>query len=430
VFVFPWARVLQLAVALVLALLGIAAMRAAPRKPPNQFFALFAFLVAGNFIADALVFGFVGLDGLAGARLARRIAYQFVLLDPPVALYFALLYPRRSPLLDRPWVKLGIFLPALVLTVAHVVAPVTFLPASYDPPGTDPVVVSAHALAGIVAQLPAEVHLGIYYALALFILLRNWVAEAPGPVRDQLGLLVIGFGVALMPREGLVAAQFSAFVADVAIRPIVAMLERTLPTLAMFFLLRAYALRRSAGREDEVRLMFRRMGAFIAAIFAAWLANTVSTMGVSFPFESDPTSQFVYALRWVFFGSVVALALLRYQVFDLQVKVRRVARAGAVAGALAMLALVAVLASGAAAAALRPEAVLAIAVVVAGAPLAARWASGAADRRFPGAGGSVDGTARRIEMYRAALEAALVEGKLPPAQEQELAELRRTLGLT
>jgi hypothetical protein len=129
--------------------------------------------------------------------------------------------------------------------------------------------------------------------------------------------------------------------------------ERAVPTLALYLLARRAALRAAGPLVLEARRVFARMGVGIGVIVAVWgLGATVSALNYfRFLNANAPArvvlldfghsvevllSGLVFSLRWIVFGAVVGYALLKYQVFDVELRTKRYAHAGTVVGGFAL----------------------------------------------------------------------------------------------
>jgi hypothetical protein len=402
--------------------LAAVVLRAAPRKAANQHFAFFMLLVGGNFIAEFVAIGYhaAAASGADGGleRLFFRVAFQLFLLDPFLLLYFALLYPRRSPLLDRAPIVALLATPALALTTVHVALPGVFW--------------ADTATAGItanqaLAHFAANLHLAVYYLAALALLTRALVREESALLRNQLSLMVAGFGIAVLPRLGLAFNQLPLNLDSWGV-----LAYRAGIPLAVFGLLGLFSLRASAPEaRPQVRRTFGLIGALLLVVFAMFLLNVLdsgSRPGNEDRTLDDVTTQLVYALRWIFFGVLVGYALLKYQVLDMPTRLQQAARWGAAAMGLAGAALVAWMVASWLGGALRSEHLLALAALAVTAPPAARWSVRLLERRLGQGGG--DTALRRVEVYRASLESALRDGALPEPAASDLRDLRRSLGLT
>lgn len=424
-------RAPDLVVGVVAATIGVLVLRTGVRKPANQYFALFMLLIAGNFLTAFAHRGLLATDASAG-RLFSRIALQFLLFDPAVLLAFTLLYPRRDPRFDQWSVRAAIALPPLLLTAAHLALPGAFLDDGFRRRGEP----------DLPGMALVETYVLAFYLASLARLLGSFRHERSLVVRGQLALLVVGFGVAIVPRVALAMIPIlDALLGGLA--PPIHMYVRV--GAALLVLAAAYAYTtRGLGPEEapSVRRALRAMSLLVGAILATWVL--IETTGRWLERSgADPSTwralvaylnAYVFSLRWIVFGLVVGYALLRYQLFDVDTRMRRVARLAAAATVLGLLAGGAI----AAGAILKPLAVtadpgtlLALFTLVVVAPLAARWASREVDRRLPAAPtGREARQARRLEVYRAALEGAMRGGEVPAEATDELTALRRDLGIT
>jgi hypothetical protein len=141
---------------------------------------------------------------------------------------------------------------------------------------------------------------------------------------------------------------------------------------------------------------------------------------------------FFRSLTAMFLPAIVGYALLRYHLFDIDLKVKSTLRQSVAAGFLAVIFFV--VSNG-----LQfffPAANLAFAIVVAAVVAAALWpaerlAKRLMDRWMPGVGktpGYLD--ARRRDLYESALAEALSDGKVTARERRLLERLRRDLGIS
>lgn len=420
-FVFPWDWAVQLVVAAVAAALALLVLRADPRKPANQFFALFMLLIAGNFLADFVAKGFDLGGDVRTQHLLERVAYQFLLFDPAAMVYFAMLYPRRDPRLDRPLVLGLIAAPTLLLTALHLVVPGVFV----EPPGS-----GEGSLGGLRPWFRGlvELYLACFYLASFTLLLRHFAREDSPIFRSQFTLFLAGFGVAILPRISLAAEQSP-------LSPLLShpwnIVARVTPPVALFAAYWIYARRLvPPARLPEMRRPFALMGVMVGLTVAVLVLASLD-LGAVLP-AANFMSRLTYSFRWIIFGSVVGYALLRYQVFDVELRTKRwTRRAAALAGfgAAALLAglLVASVAPGNTLALAGSEAVLLAAFAL---PIL-RSADRLASKVFPGASQDSDYLyARKVEVYRANLEEALADGVIDPSEAAFLADLRRSLGIS
>lgn len=425
VWVFDWTAVFQGLVGLLAAALALVVLRASPRKPANQFFALFMALLGVNFAAGFFHEGYLLGGDAAGVRLTDRVMWQALLLDPAALLYFALLYPRRDPRLGRPGLVLALGLPALLFTGLHLAAPWLFAPPL--PGAAEPAVGDA---ARALYRFPVILYMAAYYLAAFGLLLRNYLREESPILRDQRGLFALGLGVAVFPRIGLIpylelpvelpldALRLNRFLVQTA--------TAMLPLLGAW----AWARMATAERQTQVDRVFVAMAGMVLAIMSLWLLTTPLLSWVA---GGSFVPKVVFGLRWVFFGAIVGYALLKYQVFDVELRTKRWTGRGAAVAALAAVALAVQHASAAALPGNLPLALAAAGgmVVLAAWPVR-RGADRLAARVFPAAqpGDEAYLHACRVEVYWAHLEEALGRGEPDPAEARFLEQLRERLDIS
>lgn len=389
-------------VALVLLAIAIFTLQAAPRRPQNQLFAFFLFLVAGNFTSNFFnEYHFSITHDTRAALTAGLVGHMFLLLDPFVLLYFASIFPARRGIATSPSRTAAALVVPLVL---YAVTPLVGELAHDDRPTP-----YRFAVAG---------YLGVYYLAALLLIVHAWIRETQPRERTLLRLLAIAFGTAIVPRIG-------ATTADVGWGIQAWSLVLTVATFAGVFGY-AYAGRRERGRE--ILGVAALTGGLILLILAfAWGPLLWPQFGLV---TGNLTRAFTY--RWFVFAVLVSYAILRFQVFDIDLQFKR--GASVAIGGLILLASFVVLreAVGWIAPQARPplpEVAGALGSLLMLLP-ATRVARAGASRLLP----RVEPTAeylrrRKLEVYTAALHTALEEHR-PPGEDRELAHLRDKLQIT
>lgn len=438
----------DLAFAVLGAGIGLAVLLARPRDPANLYFAAFMGFLAWGVVAG--VFYINASEDLSrlwelqaqGADVAPQIAaagervvhYQRMfwipyLFDPLTLLYFASVYPRRN-WLHRASVLLPFATAGLVLLAVNVLAPMSV--------GAGP---GAGAHVGPFASTGMRVVLAVYMLAAYFLALAGLSESlwSGGVVRQRAKLLLIGLGIAVFARVGLLPEEFPALrdlirsVDDdaglLALR--VVQIALSLATAALFF---AW-MRRSAPAQDrplarEVeRATYLGIGGIAAivwlphAVTVALGADPAALLAPVYPLEI--VERMRYSARWLVFGAVVGYSILRFQLFDLSSRARRgVLHASLLAALLGAFGILALVMGGALEAlARRPDLLLLVAVAASvGILLAYDGAKRALGRqlREPDAG---EVRLRKMEVYRAAVESS-------PEGHAELALLRAELGIS
>lgn len=376
------------------------------RHRANQVFALFLLLVAGNFLTDALV-------SLAGATYDSThpyvwIGYLLLLLDPAVLAYFVSIYPRPSRLSRSPWATAALFGMPAALAVAH---------------ATDPNRLVA------TPTTPWRWALFVYLASAyLYCLLRLvWLATRTPTslLRRQLQFLLIAFGVALVPRVGLVVIELRFFQDPLSLGAVAT-------KIAIAWLLLAFltVLGLAVSDSAERRRLLQAMGAvasFLALITAIWILDYQGIVQNLF------FTGLGYSSRWIIFSVLVGIALLQHRLFEYRTRLRDTLLLGSAFVALVVvLSLVpGALGSGLVTGGFRPRPLdlLLLVLIAGGAGTAPLFLRGFVRRRSSDEEQGPRALDRRLDAYRAVLETLTLEGRAQPERD-DLRALRRNLGIS
>lgn len=406
----------SLAAAALLGCVALVVLRANPSGAPNRFFAFFLLLVAGNGVADGLRKVFLLEVGTPEWLLLEHIGLAFLVLDPALLLYFASIYPRRTRAADHP-----LFAPGVVALWAFFAAVLVAAPEAYRA-SLGP---SRATWAGIMLLA----YLGGCYLAAYVLLLRQLRGE-PSPRRlRQQQLLVGAFGIALVYRVGVLPSEFLPLgLASTVVASLIA--------VGLFASIGIWSLHRARNASERAALArAHRVTAAGIAVLAV-LANAGVALhllgqdpllvGDVVEAGSSATSFF----RWVLFALVGGYAILRYQLFDIDIRVHRATRVALAVGVVA----VGVLAARALARSIAPPgelwgdllfgagAVLAMASAIRLSDLGARLLA-------PPTGQAAEFVRlRKMEVYGAALATALEEGQ--DVEGPSLQRLRASLGLS
>lgn len=402
-----WDLIPGLIVAVSVALVGLLVLSARLRHRPNQLFALFLFLVAGNFLAGFMV-------PLVGAQYDSThpyswLGYLFLILDPGVLAYFISIYPTRSFLASHRWATLGLFAVPALLVAVHLLDPSRLVAPSPN---------------------PWRWTLFTYLAAAyLYCLLRLvWLAShtTTALLRQQVGILLAAFGVALVPRFGILVVDLGLFENPRSLDALLAKMllaGMVLATVAALGVL----LTRPADRPRFLTTM-AVVASFLVLIGAVWILDyrTGSSANLFFVHLG-------YGGRWIVFAGLVTAALMRYQLLDFRL---RLVDAFAIAVAFVGVSLILFLLPAYVVPlgpdqALRPSAPDMIAFVlgalgIATAPILLR---AFLTRQKSDVRSGDRWRGRRQDAYRAVLEVMHAEGRGTSDQE-ELRVLRRNLGIS
>ncbi len=402
-----WDLVPELTVAVSLSLVALLVLSARLRNRANQLFAVFLFLVAGNFLAGFMI-PLVGA-GYDSTHPYSWLGYLFLILDPAVLAYFVSLYPTRSPLAKRPWATTGLFAVPTVLVAVHLLDPTR-----------------------LVAQPSTAWRwlLFLYLAAAyLYCLVRLvWLASrtTTSLLRKQVGLLLAAFGVALVPRLGILVVDLRIFEDSRSLEAVTAKIATAwvvLIALATLGTLLLPVLRRRAFLSTMAVV-----SSFLVLITAVWILD----------YRTDPEASlfFVhlgYGGRWIIFSGLVTVALVRYQLLDFRLRWVEAFSIGVgfVVVSLLLFVLPAYVVPLGPDQAFRPSKLDVTTFVLAAIGLATApiFLRGILARRQAGADARGRRQEKRLTAYRAVLEVLHAEGRATSDQE-ELRVLRRNLGLS
>lgn len=402
-----------------MAALGVALLLANPRKDWNRVFALFAVFWGAQIVATNVV---RVTDDAALARVAGELGLAFLVPLYFFLVFFAAIFPRPRPPFGTSGAALALLtLPALAALAVLFLAPDQLIAAV----GPSPEGLTLQWGPLLPYLVTAPFFGALFYALHA---MTQRLADAASPLERRQVAFVLGalalYAAHIAPLE-LVRfgpAALGQGAASEAAGPeaavFAAIMVVGLVVLARLALVLA-RVRASGPAHRDARLVLGCLG---LGLGSAVLIEGVGLLG-------GPPLEVLGLLRA---GSValVVYAVARYQLFDIDVRVKAVGPAVA--------ALLAVAALGAAAwVALQlagpPPSWGGVAVVaaalVAFVPLA-RAFSRVADRLAPQVSREGDHLyLRKLEVYRAQVEALLRDGKEARADAPDLLELRRKLGL-
>lgn len=426
-----------------LLLVGAFVLAANPRKAVNWAFASFVGLVGLNYVSGyvtSLLAGGGPPDLFAGpgpgavlqwpyrheAIPFAALGTTFLIFDSIALLYFAGLYPDRNALSHPAIVGVG-------LAVATTFAAVNV---------ADPIAFQNHSA----WQNALSLWYSLVYAVALVTLLRRAARADPESIRGrQLRLVAAGCAVAITTRLALVPGELAGAFPLFRTVTSASMLAAVGFLVALWMGVLAYYRREAPARSHApFERTWRAMSWWVVGIAALWLVkpivvNVEDALGVETGLRvlAEVTWLSSYAARWLVFAGVVTHALLRYEVFDLDLKLKR---AFVVAATLALGGIVFIAAYVALEDALGgtltatitlaqlASLLLALALLTPLFHLARRFT----ERLFPGiaAGDAAYLRARKLEVYRAALEPLAREDPLDAARVGDLLSLRRRLGVS
>lgn len=378
-----------------LALAG-ALLFAGRRNAEGILLVFFLALVALNFLGDAARIA-------TGALLPARIALLAAAIDPLFLVLFVTAYPYRRR--SRPIVAL------LALVAAGSVASLALVLAE----GNRAVTVPLSA-----ARVALLANLVVAY-LAAWLLAARALASAPTPLlAKRVGWLVVAVGVAVLARIGFAAYELQLlplFALSNVAWLAVTFGERALVVLAVGALAWPVAKRGAApaeaGWDRPIRVAILASLAIVAVQFTVAVAGDLAGVRVA------SWGAVLFGMRWPIFAGLLVYALLAFD--DVAFERRGARWLPAIVGALAAFAVallarlaLAPLVGGPAATA------LALAIALGALPLAVSAARSLARA----VGVPFAGTDRRLELYRAALEAAWASGP-PGADARERLERDR-----
>jgi serine/threonine-protein kinase len=371
------------------------------RGPENLTLAVFLALVATNFASDALF-------TLTASVTWRQVGEVALALDPIYLLAFATLYPFRR----RSGPVRGLFAVLLLLAAFAILTYVT-QPTAFE-------AIRGYQLSPFAAtHLATVAELTLGYTAAWLLVVQGASRAPTALLRERSSWMVIAVGIAVVPRLALVPAEVRAgTLVPVALDPAAEVGAGVLLSalaLGAGFLL--------AGHEPErpsLRRALRLVGAITVLLLTIRVILDPQLLG-GFPA--------LYSLRWVAFAVIVVYGILAYEVVDFARGADRTfAAVGACLGGLA---------TGLGALLVLDETRFGLGAVVAAAFAAGAAASipsgmlmRAGTRAIEARRGTSQGTQRRLELYRAALESAWAAGPPDPDRRRRLERDRRSFGVS
>ncbi|HEX2021921.1 MAG TPA: serine/threonine-protein kinase [Candidatus Thermoplasmatota archaeon] len=351
----------DIAIGLLVLALGAAVLLARPRQSENAYFAAFM-----GFIGWGILAGVASLASATAYRIHARdpghdpvvaealwrdavLAHKLFLIpyvfDPLALLYFSSIYPRRNRL-NRSLVLPVMGAVGLALLVwglfLHDPAPPSEVPSGAIEFG---LVTSDLGRAALLAYMLAA------YALALGALTRDVSRAEAGTVRARGRLLLVALGTAVFARLGLALGELPVY--DLPVFDGLGMFERILlvrlaglgVALGAAIAFHEWFLRRAPPSSQETLAWTGRwtVRLVLALGFLVWfpppLLFTTGILDARFQPSSIWAVGFtldraLYSSRWLVFGGLVGYSILRYQLFDLSLRARRLAVDGAVGLAL------------------------------------------------------------------------------------------------
>lgn len=410
--------------------MGAVVLAANPRRSWNRWLALYLALVSANF-ATQLAAAFLtsraaagALDGdrLATLELSLNVAGRVVLAGDACALvWFASIFPRERGLALVRFAPLG--MGALALAAV-----------AFD--------LATHRLTR--ADRPLDlVRVAFYawfsacYLYAAWSLVEAYLAERSSVMASQLRLVAAGVVVVTLPRVALVPEEIRPSLLGAlpdswsssragAILNLVARLG-VLALLTAAFAWKLARTRASPDRRADARATFRWVAAtFVAfglvwtiASLTDWYAHVRGWQGRSTTFDLVyySATALTFGARWFVFAALLVVGVLRYEILSVDPERAVVAAYG---GALAASFLVV----AASAVSFGPWA----AAISSGILLAAIGLVGLGGARSRvGERSEAYLRERRLEVYRAALAAAVSQGPLAGERARRLAEARERL---
>ncbi len=362
---------------------------------------MFLLLVSGNFAAIFLA-GYFGrtVHSEAGVFWATRTSIAFLILDPAALVYFASLFPRRRGPSARPGVSIALLLPPAVLTTGLWVPGANVFQPSWEP--------FRIALIGYLAAA---------YAVALGLIVTAWLAATDARDARLLDVLVVAFGVAIVPRLGAIPIDFAYPIGP---------LNFGLTAVAFLAAFSPVLFGRGARRRAQLPVVAATAGG-VALVCAAWIPVSLSA-----PVSGYTEVTAAYSLRWIVFGALVAYAILRHQLFGVDARLGR----GAAVGVHAALVFAAFMGVRELVRALAPGYPSPLPEVAGAFAAAASFIpAGRAGRASAGLVlASLRTTeeflhGRKLEIYGSALRVALDE-RLDPSEDAQVESLRASLGVT
>lgn len=411
-----WIRTPELLVALVTSFVGLLVLRGNRRSPANQFFAFYLFLVAGNFASYFIAAGYA--PDVRNNALWIHIATLFLIWDPAVLAYFASLFPRR--------ILFATSRPAFVLLAAiPLTLTLVFLsnPAAFDPARSP-------------QRLTLLLYLTLAYAYCLAVLVFGPTPEGLAR-KKQTEFLLLGFGVALIPRFGLLIDDLGLFGFASSPGRVWARILVTWSVLLALWVgshVRSRPTRRGA-EPLHLRWVLGTTALFLAILTLFWLGGLA--LAEELPEFYDFGLPLYFSFRWILFALIVGYAIARYQVFDIDVRVKRFLERVVVLGGPLVLFIIGYLLLNRL---LLPNllsdpqllsAILAAGIAIPLALLLHRASPRLKEIVLPRV--TADASylrARKLEVYGAHLEAAAADGRLGPKPDAPLEAIRQELEIS
>ncbi|HEV8360789.1 MAG TPA: serine/threonine-protein kinase [Candidatus Thermoplasmatota archaeon] len=401
---------------------AVVLLAAAPRRNWNQWLAFFLLLVAGNFAAQAVDVGtdlWAIPDPVRVRALSGSLGRLFLIFDPAVLAYFAAIFPRRSGLAERAWGPALLAVPVVGFTVLEVGS-------------------RAFSRAPAVAQPEAfafYAYLAACYTYAGLRLLRNLLNEPSTVMARQVWFVAFGVVVAAFSRVALIASDFrvgfETLTGPGATAPALELAVRLALLAALWVGMRAVVRRARASehRRAEAAALARLAGLVFGAFAVLWtVERAVAALvagGVAVPAILElsagaVTHGVIFSVRWFVFTGAIMVGVVRYEVLSVDARALPM-------GATALAAAGGFLGLGAVGDALGPWAAASLAVLLV---VAVGWALGRLAWVHESA--RTDGylRERRLEVYRAALAAAVAAAEPSEAQRASLATVRARLGVS
>lgn len=415
--------VLAMASGLLMAALGALLLLANPRKDWNRVFALLAVFWGAQILAVNTVRVTTDADT---ARLAGEVGLAFAVPLYFFVVSFAAIFPRpRAPFGTSGLAVGALALPAGIALAALFAGPASLIAAVAPSEGAFTLVWGPLFPPLVVAPLYGA----LFYAL--FVMMRR-LGEAPSAIeRRQVALVLAALVLFVAHNTPLQLAKFGAAALELRTAPeaeagsaaVIAGIMVTgfalLATLAAMLLARLQRSRDAAERAEAALVL----GSLAAGFLSSMAVLAVRAAG-------GPTVELLGAVRT---GSValVVYAVVRYQLFDIDLRLKHGATAAAALLAGGVLAAAAWIVLQAARAPPSAGGMLAVAVAAVSFVPLLRASTRLADRVAPGIrrGGEYL-YLRKLEVYRAAVEGALRLGRGAPPDEPGLVELRAKLALT
>lgn len=365
--------------------------RAPTQVHTNRLFATFLGLLAFGFGAEFL-WDFLTPAAPDLGRILRGIQLLAGLLDPPVLLAYALAFPRvRRALRSRTvWILYGAAAAGLWLWGLSFLSPHRML----DNP--------EYILYGLL-QI---VYVNGTYLAAFVLLVHGYAREDRRYLSRQLAFVCVGVGFAALSRS---AAVFLFTVRAWFLGPDQTWYNPTLPSLALSLLVLGLVavLFRGAATPDgkPVSGLLRLLALLLTAFFIGWIGVWFLSFSLG---VSGLLFSYFYSLRWIFVALVVGYGILRFQLFDFELRTRQAVRILASMGTALLVAIGTGLWGRGGGSDLMEARWLGLAVAaVTAAPL--YWAVGRAlSFAWPEPSGTDAVGARRLEIYEATLEYALL----------------------